>query len=532
MSIPISNPSPESINNEGDASTARPLELVSEEGTIPLAVPVAEISLSLSPEEIENTSLVEPNARPLPDEKSANEPVAPASLSTESLIVIEDNRAATSAVVNLPSTGSNDLTNPSQNNSENQPPVLKDQTETTASAQNVQYPTTTHLPNGKVGEPFEAVLDLHNFVNVTGLEGLDAEGIHFDTANLRFYGVPTKAGEYSIRIRAVTISGTAQDFTVRLAVVPDPKSLWQDIPSDVKNAYWKPDQTCDSVIGDLQLFGASKRGRSHAHKGTNRDDDFQIAEFGPNGWSISVVADGAGSHQYSRRGSQIVTNYVASRLVGQLIRNLDPILTASDFNPTGPNTAQNDAIKTAMYNSIASTALQAAKLIRLEAELAGVLPKDYSTTLLITVVRRIGEHWFIGGFNIGDGGIVVLRPADNLYLALSSSDGGEYAGQTRFLDTSEFADSSKVFERLKYAIVKEFDAVISMTDGITDPFFPTDSSLEDSTAWKNLLEGDLGQIYPIRNSAEFAAELLTWMDFWSAGNHDDRTITFITQPQG
>jgi serine/threonine protein phosphatase PrpC len=404
--------------------------------------------------------------------------------------------------------------------------------ETAPQFQNLQYPTTIHLPNGKVGEPFEAVLDVGNIVNITGLEGLDAEGIHLDTANLRFYGVPTKPGDYSIKVRANTNTGQTQDISIRLAIVPDPKSLWLDIPSQVEQAYWKPDHFADSITGDLQLVGASKRGRSHAHKGTNRDDDFQIAEFGPGGWSISVVADGAGSHQYSRRGSQIVTNYVISRLPGALVRHLDPILNQPEFDPKGEDSTQSDAIKTALYNSVAATALQAAKLIRIEADAAATLPKDYSTTLLITLVRRVGDYWFIGGFNIGDGGIVALSLDENRCIPLSSPDGGEYAGQTRFLDLSEFVDSSKVFERLKYAVVKDFDSVVSMTDGITDPFFPTDSSLEDFALWKEFLDKELGDIYPQHDGSAMADSLVSWMDFWSPGNHDDRTITFISRSEG
>ena len=415
---------------------------------------------------------------------------------------------------------------------ETTPQDAHDQIPSTPQIQNLQYPTTIHLPNGKVGEPFEAVLDVDNIVNVTGLEGLDAEGIHLDTANLRFYGVPTKPGDYSIKVRANTRTGNTQDISIRLAVVPDPKSLWQDIPSQVEMPYWKPDQFADSVIGDLQLVGASKRGRSHAHKGTNRDDDFQIAEFGPGGWSISVVADGAGSHQYSRRGSQIVTNYVISRLPGALVRHLDPILNQPKFDPLSEDNVKSDAIKTGLYNSVASTALEAAKLIRLEADSATTLPKDYSTTLLITIVRRVGDSWFIGGFNIGDGGIVALCRDEERCIPLSSPDGGEYAGQTRFLDPSEFSDSSKVFERLKFAIVKDFDAVVSMTDGITDPFFPTDSSLEDFALWKEFLNTELGDIYPQHDAAALSKELVSWMDFWSPGNHDDRTITFITRSEG
>lgn len=53
------------------------------------------------------------------------------------------------------------------------------------------------------------------------------------------------------------------------------------------------------------IVAASKRGRSHAHEGKARDDDFNIYHNDSNGWYIIAVADGAGSAKYSRKGSAV-----------------------------------------------------------------------------------------------------------------------------------------------------------------------------------------------------------------------------------
>ena len=52
------------------------------------------------------------------------------------------------------------------------------------------------------------------------------------------------------------------------------------------------------------IFAGSQRGRSHAHEGTFRDDDFRIKELSENVFFIAV-SDGAGSCKYSREGSKI-----------------------------------------------------------------------------------------------------------------------------------------------------------------------------------------------------------------------------------
>jgi hypothetical protein len=66
-----------------------------------------------------------------------------------------------------------------------------------------------------------------------------------------------------------------------------------------------------------------------------------------------------------------------------------------------------------------------------------------------------------------------------------------------------------------------------MTDGITDPKFETDSNLLKIEKW-NELWNDLSKEVDFSVNNNLTAEhLLKWLDFWSPGNHDDRTIGII-----
>ena len=67
-------------------------------------------------------------------------------------------------------------------------------------------------------------------------------------------------------------------------------------------------------------------------------------------------------------------------------------------------------------------------------------------------------------------------------------------------------------------------SLILATDGITDAWFETEKQLESLIHWDKLwseLEPHLLNM----NRDEGLEGLTKWMDFWSKGNHDDRTIS-------
>ncbi len=102
-------------------------------------------------------------------------------------------------------------------------------------------------------------------------------------------------------------------------VNPDPRSLWKILEPPADDHYFKEnvDHKLISAPG-VNIAAASRRGRSHEHVGSFRDDDFFISSNHDTGWNIMLVADGAGSAKNSRKGSQIVTETVGHYLSAQL----------------------------------------------------------------------------------------------------------------------------------------------------------------------------------------------------------------------
>jgi len=72
-----------------------------------------------------------------------------------------------------------------------------------------------------------------------------------------------------------------------------------------------------------------------------------------------------------------------------------------------------------------------------------------------------------------------------------------------------------------------------MTDGIYDPKFIVEANLERIEKWKEFI-ADLKGSNEENTVVDFNPEnenigqqLSTWLDFWSSGNHDDRTLAII-----
>jgi hypothetical protein len=81
--------------------------------------------------------------------------------------------------------------------------------------------------------------------------------------------------------------------------------------------------------------------------------------------------------------------------------------------------------------------------------------------------------------------------------------------------------------RLKYSIEEDFTALMLMTDGISDPFFETDANLNKVEKWNELWDNVNSDVDLTDDNSESQYQLLKWLDFWSPGNHDDRTIAIL-----
>lgn len=130
---------------------------------------------------------------------------------------------------------------------------------------------------------------------------------------------------------------------------------------------------------------------------------------------------------------------------------------------------------------------------------------------------------------MGDGAICLYDKHTHTAKILGVPDEGEFAGQTRFLTMPDiFKDAKSLYQRLRFNIVDDFTALFMMTDGVSDPKFETDVNLNNPDRWDALWNDLKENGVELTDDNESSKEqLLNWLDFWSPGNHDDRTIAIL-----
>lgn len=456
------------------------------------------------------------------------------------------------------------------------------------------------IPNGTVKEDYLVEISIPDDVKKTiieydfiGLEAINATYEKFDD-KIVIKGKPEEPGTYDIVLR-YKYDGWLQGFKVMeksfiVNINPDPRSLWQDIPTQENIIFYKPDYDHDYVKVEAgedgqpkkDIVAASLRGRSHANKGTPRDDHFKVAYCDKTEWYVLAVADGAGSAKYSRKGSEVACNTVMDvcldalkdtaafekdiekfatldakikELQTSVVENVQPIegeeaageLSTPEVQTSAELIAElsaeyattQRAIGDVIYKILAGAALKAHKVIDEVAASNSAekhVPKDYATTLLLTICKKFSFGWFVASFWIGDGAICLFNKEKKTAKILGIPDEGEFSGQTRFLTMKEiFRDSAELYRRLRFSIEEDFTALMMMSDGVSDPWFGTEAKLNSYDEWEkfwNLLlngipEDDIKGVELIDDNSESQYQLLEWLNFWVKGEHDDRTIAIL-----
>ena len=252
-----------------------------------------------------------------------------------------------------------------------------------------------------------------------------------------------------------------------------------------------------------------------------------------NGWGIIAVADGAGSAKFSRKGSEIACISVLDYFAGVKDEKFVEIESAIRAYLAEQNEETLKEVSSQFITHLGSAALSAQNKIREEATIKGAEIRDYSTTLIFALVKKYDTKYIIASFWVGDGGIGIYHKDKQELTVLGTPDSGEFAGQTRFLTMSDIFSEGAYANRVKFKVVEDFTALVLMTDGITDPKFQTDNNLSRIEKWNELwadLEGanqDNCKVDFSKPIEEVEAELMYWLNFWSAGNHDDRTIAIL-----
>lgn len=408
------------------------------------------------------------------------------------------------------------------------------------------------LPNGTVGKPYSATLDIpEGMVEVVGLTiasdtGLSAD---YDGDHIVVSGTPLSVGDTELIVSynppGLFDGEPASTLRIPVAFNPDPRSLWKNIPTSTDIPFYKPDTHAQYLKVECgadgsprkDIVAASSRGRSHAQEGKARDDDFRLFHCPDSDWYIIAVADGAGSARFSRKGSEIACNTVVDYCKGKLLDNQpfeDAVRAYHD------NTDDIDARKrlfSFVYDIVGNGAFLAHKAINAASDAnPDTKPKDFATTLMFAICKRFDFGWFVANYWVGDGAACIYSRDKGLAKLLGVPDEGEFSGQTRFLTMPEiFRDPQKVADRLRFGIYEDFTALLLMTDGVSDPMFETDVNLNSPAKWDELWD-TLAKGFPSDNipgvdlsddNEAAKDQLLRWLDFWSPGNHDDRTIAIL-----
>lgn len=378
-----------------------------------------------------------------------------------------------------------------------------------------------NIANARAGAPFHSEIDISldngEIANVQGVAFAKEIGVSFDPITSALKGTPLESGDIEMTVTWRLSNGQTYSDKVIFIVNPDPRSLWKIIEPPADDKYFK--ENIDHKLlyePDIRIAAASRRGRSHEHVGSFRDDDFSISHCPDTGWSVMLVADGAGSAKNSRQGSRIVAETVGQYLTkyfggdrGGELREL--------VNRWEPTDQQN--IGAAFRHQFHQASTMAINNIKNESIAAEETVKSYSTTLLVAVTYRSGDDLFAASFWMGDGAIAAYGPAGKVRV-LGTPDSGEYAGQTRFLDADAVQDQ-EFSKRVSIGKWKNISHLILMTDGVSDPFFETDNGLLRAEKWDALVS----ELSPVLNNTNKTSEQLAeWLNFFIPGNHDDRTI--------
>lgn len=380
------------------------------------------------------------------------------------------------------------------------------------------------IPNARAGERFSSPvaidLDEGQQANVRDIVFSRNIGLTYDKEQGLLTGTPTESGDIELSVLWSCASHDECETKLLFIINPDPRSLWKVVEPPADAPYPKAHLDATGLVrGDIRIAAASRRGRSHEHAGSFRDDDFYINHCQETGWSVMLVADGAGSAVNSREGSRIAVktagDYLFNQLSGVKGIHLKEHITAWEGS-------DQHATINAMLHHFKQAATLAVNSIQNEAICAEQPVKSYSSTLLATVALRTDKDLFAAAFWLGDGAIGAYSPSGKVRI-LGNPDSGEYAGQTRFLDQSIIADPS-FSGRISVGKWNDVSHLILMTDGVSDPLFETDNGLRSDEKWTHLVD----ELMPVLTDASIAPERLgDWLNFFSTGNHDDRTIAVL-----
>lgn len=394
----------------------------------------------------------------------------------------------------------------------------------------VMPPRIESLPNGRSGQPYDVILDelLDDLPPQLQLENDAGSGLSL-TADRRLQGTPIVNGSLQLDVVGFNDQGDRTlQLQLKLALIPSSRDLWKNLQSDPGVPYAKADEDIDRLpLGEgWHMAMGSQRGRSHAHRGGQRDDHGVIARA-DSGWNLLIVGDGAGSCEFSRQGSLLATTVARDTLLSSLESSEGASLETAvlawlegDDHSRMPQELLMPLQKTVI------TAVHAGhRAISQEAAASGHSMKAFSTTLLLAIHKETPGGHIVVTFGIGDGAIGALTSGRQAQM-LNTADSGQHAGQTRFLDAPLFQESQGLYQRVTVKLYETLDALIVATDGVTDPKFSSDNDMHEAESWWSLYD-ELAPALAKPDETTGRDPLLDYLNFFIERHHDDRTLAVL-----
>ncbi|WP_051881785.1 PP2C family serine/threonine-protein phosphatase [Chryseobacterium soli] len=399
------------------------------------------------------------------------------------------------------------------------------------------------IKNANSKQAYEYSFDMEKFPNIKikNIRNLEPIGLVFENNTIKGTPVINNTFDLDIEFFHVNDEQNIEMKTVQLFVNADPKDLWKNIASPLNAIFYKPEEAAyKGKFLDKKIVIASKRGRSHAHEGTFRDDDFALSEL-PSAWSIIAVSDGAGSAKKARYGSQLSTEAIRDffnneGVINEIENNVKVIYTdkeeALETDADGNTVDAKVVAKQSIIRLLYKGALHIYNLLQKTADEHSFSIKDLHATLIFSLAKKFDFGYVILTFGVGDCPINLINPDFSDVKLLNQMDVGEFGGGTRFITMKEIFNDPQISSRFGISCVDDFSHLILMTDGIYDPKFVTENKLENVESWKAFfhdLDGNNedGIKVDFTNDEIIDQQLLEWTDFWSKGNHDDRTLAII-----
>jgi Protein phosphatase 2C len=284
-------------------------------------------------------------------------------------------------------------------------------------------------------------------------------------------------------------------------VIKTTPTRWRNLPSNRADPHAYPDEMTSSSqgAGGYTMVAASRRGKSHAHDGTFRDDAVAlgVTPF----WNIMAVADGAGTASYSRVGANMAVHAAV-----EAIRGAMPVVpTTSDLGRAiwaGLQAAHGALSGFAEGRSLPLT--------------------DLHTTLQLMIHAPQPRGCYVALLHVGDG-IMAAQSANKYYLLTTPDSDPDDSSRTLFMTS---APIRKWMERTKvYDFDEPLDVITMMTDGISGDLEP----YESEEVLRNMLFAPLQQrvlCYPLPQREK---ALLAFISYERRGSFDDRTLAVLSR---